>query len=224
MKLSKREKVLIIMVLIIMSALAYIFLFLTPHLDEIKEIDSQNITNEGIIQTNKVLKQRVIEITEQLAEDKKLLAEFGEGIKSTFDQPPVLVYLYETIKSRQCDKLMIYFVGSGVLGQVKYFTVTVTMKGKYDDLKNVLKDFSESDYFIKVINLSAELKVKESNEDETTDDPSFTDNFSEPEVVMDDRLDISMDLEFYYIGDEIPPDTIYDFLDGAIQYGGDIFH
>lgn len=214
MRLSKREKVLLILLLVIGGSLAYIFLFYVPCNNEINDLNSQIRSNQTIISTNMILKRQVDQLVQDISENEKKIAEFGNEIKSTFDQPPVLVYLYNTM-SKYGTKLQINFNDSGTIGQINNFNMSVTMNGKYDGLRGMLKELSESDYFIKVTSMTVTTQELTENGGKKKAKKSAK--------AEEKTLNINMELEFYYIGEEIPPDKVYDFASGAVQYGGNIF-
>lgn len=229
MKLSKREKILLIVVTIILCAVAYFFLYFQPTMDEINTLNSQNINDQSTINSNLLLKSRLDAAIQGISESEAMLAEFSDKITSAFDQPDVLVYLYRTMNDYG-TKIMISFNGSGDLGHIKYCNIQVSMNCTYEGLKGILKEFVNSEYIIKVTQLTA-LNAPELGGTDTasgegeTDDGSFADNFETPITETDDNLlSIGMTIEIYNTGDEIPPDRPYDFTDGAVQYGGDIFH
>ncbi len=229
MKLSKREKMLLIIVSIILCLVSYIFLFLQPTLTEISKLDSQNKSNQTTIQANQVLKATIDAAVKDIVAAEATLEEYNDNIKKGFDQPAVLYYLYKTMNNYG-KKVMISFNGAGELGHIKYCNISVSMIGTYEGLKGVMKEFANSDYFIKVTQLvvdnqpTAEDSGPPSDESDT-DKGSFADNFtSTPLDEEDNLLNIGMVLEFYNIGDKIPPDKSYEFKDGAVQYGGDIFN
>lgn len=219
MRLSKREKILLILVLLIGSAVAYYLLFLQPCLDEINKLNSQIISDQNLISTNKLLKKNIETVEQGIIDDENKMAEFGDSIKSAFDQPAVLVYLYETMNNYG-KKVQINFSDSGALGQIKLCKVYVSMVGTYDALKSVMEEFAGNEYFIKVTSLTAAIPNLSSG-----DSDSGSEGSAEPGkfVMPPGFLNIGMDIEFYYIGDEIPPDKIYDFTGGAVQYGGNMF-
>jgi len=226
MKLSKREKVLLIVVFIIMGAVAYFLLYLQPTLNEMNKLSSQNMNNQTTINANIVLKATLERTTLDIDADEAKIEEFSSNVRSAFDQPDIQVYLYN-VMNKYGYKVMITFNGYGDLGHVKYCNISVSMKGSYDALKSVLNEFANSEHFIKVTQLVVD-NAPSPGEVETSSgetDGSFADNLTtaQPDETAN-LLNIGMVLEIYNIGNEIPPDKTYPFTDGAAQYGGDIFN
>jgi hypothetical protein len=245
MKLSKREKILLILVLIIGSVVGYYFLFYQPYSKEMETLTSQITSDQNTINTNNILKKNIEKVIQDISDDEAKMAEFSESINSAFDQPDVLVYLFNVMENYGYSyKIQINFNDPGNLGQVKLFKISVTMIGSYDEMIRVLNEFASGEHFIKVTALTVAIRelssggsAPESGDsapesgDSTPEsgDSAPESGGSAPESVGSSlnlppgTLNINMELEIYYIGDEIPPDKTYPFTGGAVQYGGDMF-
>jgi hypothetical protein len=135
------------------------------------------------------------------------------------------VYFYNTI-SQYGQKITINFNEASDTGSIKVNTVTVTLKATYDGMKGIISSLNQGEYYVKVTGLNAtsdvlaeEPSVPASGETGGAALPSAT---ATPAPVQDDKLNITVTLEFYNFGGEIPPDKEYSFTSGA-SYGGNIF-
>lgn len=229
MSMTKREKILIVFVLILAVVCVYYIYFLQPCLKEITDLNSQKDINESNIRTNEQIKLKIEELTQKISDDEKKISKFSDSIFSAIDQPDVIVYLYNTI-NKYGQKVITNFNSLTNAGQIKVCSVSVTFNGTYNALKCILKELSEGEYLVKVTELTAapfvlppvELPQGESTASPT---PKATDEQSSANQspAVTDLLSINLTLEFYYIGTEISPGKTYPFTEGAIQYGGDIF-
>ena len=168
MKVSKREKTLLIIVLMLALICAYYLLFLKPYLTEINDLNIELANNETQAQTYAQLKVNVDNIDNQIEEKRNEIEEFSHDISTGFDQPPVLVYLEETV-GYHGEKNMFVFGTSEQVGQMIISPVKITMVTTYDELKGFISDVSEGEYIIKVTSIQASVTspIEEGNVEAT---------------------------------------------------------
>ncbi len=176
MKVSKREKTLLIVVLMLALVSAYYLLFLKPYLTEISDLNIQLANNETQVQTYAQLKANVDNIEKQIEEKRNEIDEFSHDISAGFDQPPVLVYLEDTV-GRHGEKNMFVFGRSEQVGQMIISPVTITMVTTYDELKGFISDVTEGEYIVKVTSIQASVTspIEEGNAEMDTGDTTTGD-------------------------------------------------
>lgn len=225
MTMTKREKTLIIIVLILAVFVVYYMFFLKPNIEELTALNNANDGKRISVSTNEQIQQNIGLIEDKIAEDKQLIAKFGDTVLSQFDQPDALVYLYNVI-SKYGQKITFNFQEATDTGNIKVNVVTVTLNAKYDGLKSIVKSLNEGDYYVKVtgINATSDIPIEEPAVQTVEGASEAVQPIAAPTAppVQDDILNVTMTLEFYNFGGEIPPDKEYPFSGGA-SYGGDIF-
>jgi hypothetical protein len=223
--MTKREKILIVIVLVLAVFVIYYMFFLKPNIEELTALNNANDGKRISVTTNEQIQQNIGLIENKIAEDKQQLAQFGETVLSQFDQPDALVYLYNVI-SKYGQKITFNFQEATDTGNIKVNVVTVTLNAKYDELKSIVKSLNEGDYYLKVtgINATSDIPIEEPAVQTVEGAIESTQPIAAPTAppVQDDILNVTMTLEFYNYGGEIPPDKEYPFSSGA-SYGGDIF-
>ncbi len=226
MSMTKREKILIVIVLILAVFFVYYMYLLKPCLDESEALKADNENKMQLIATNEKMQQNVHEIDERNSDYEGRLSQYGGSILEDFDQPMVLVYLSDIV-AEHGTKLTIAFERVSETNHVSINRALVTMNSTYDGLKSVLQSLDEGAYFLKVTGLTVtQEQPEEVLGDKTTDTES--DEGAPPEELSapplpEDSLNVTMTLEFYNFGRELPPDKQYPFTEGK-SYGGDIFY
>lgn len=226
MSMTKREKTLIIIVLILAVFFVYYMYFLQPCLKELDALGSDKTNKTQIISTNEQIQEKLTEIDKRITDGENEIKNYSGNILSDFDQPSVLVYLSDIV-SKYGTKLTITFEQVSDVTAIKVNKVMVSMYATHEGLKSILKALDEGEYYLKVTGITA----TSNNQDETAAITSLGEAVqnalapAEPSApaLPDDALSITMMLEFYNFGGEIPPDKAYPFTDGE-SYGGDIFY
>lgn len=222
MNMTKREKTLVAVVLVLAIFFAYFMFFLKPYLAEMDDLTAQKDNKELLVTTNNQKQIQVNNLDNEIAETEKLIEGYSIGISQGGNQPTMLVFLEDTINS-YAQKVMFYFDTVKPVGQLESCPVTITMVATYSGLKNILEAFSDSEYYVKVTSLqttsASTVQTTQTTEYEVFD-PTGT-----PAVTVSAKnsLDITLTLEFYNLSGEIPANTVYPF-DDTHQYGGDIFY
>jgi len=232
MSLSKRERVLLIVVALLAVAALYIMFYFKPFIETYNEtqdeIDTllieQNTLNQQNAQTENLLTQ-VNSLDAQLA-------QYGDGVTHAFDQPAVLVYLSDTV-NQYAQKNTITFEYAAQTGTVEQYSIRVTLITTYDGLKQLLAALDDAPYMMRISAMSAfiyEPLTTVAADDaldttDTTNDPTGATPPQGGSLAAPDPELISVDLQlnFYCLSNPLPEDADYTF-DTPRQYGGDIFY
>jgi|GEM_PF-1924673 hypothetical protein len=244
MSISKRERILLVIVALLALFGAYYLLYLKPCLDEISALNSDNETKVLQVYANGQQITRARQLEEDIAGLDEQLALYGDSTAHSFDQPPVLVYLSDTISDCAADKNTIRFERTGQTGPIERYIVTISMVASYDELKRVIAAFEEAPYMLRISGLTVSTDAQvalidlgggtgtdgstDTAGDTTGDTPTDADTTQDSETTLVDitslkEIAVTMTLDFYCLSGEISEDTVYTF-DGARQYGGDIFY
>ncbi len=167
MKVSKRERTLIIIVLLLAAIGAYYLLFLKPYMNEIGELNISKSNNEIQVETYARLKQNVDNLDAQIEEKEAEIIEYSKNITTGFDQPPVLVYLEDTV-GKYAQKRMFVFGKAQYLGQMTISPVTITMVTTYEGLTEFIEEVTQNDYIVNVTNIEAWIMEVAVDPDEQT--------------------------------------------------------
>ena len=236
MSMSKREKTLVSFVLILALVCAYYIFFLKPHLEEMNSLLVDQSSKEMLVLTYNEQASRLNQINDEISQNEALVASYGDLISQGHDQPPMLVYLEETVNAH-AEKVMFAFNDIKTYGQLEAIPVTATMICSYDGLKALLSALSENEYFIKVTQLNVDYSsIFEPVDQDATDDGTGGDTTADTAadaaanteetsglVVVGYNLNVKMEFEVYNLAGDIPPDTEYTFDDDFTEFGGDIF-
>jgi Tfp pilus assembly protein PilO len=233
MSISKREKILIIVVVLLALIGAYYLYYLKPCLDDIKELNAEIAGTETQISISETQKKQIEKIEAEIADVDEQLSLFGGSVAQVFDQPPVLVYLSDTVKACGAAKATINFNEPEQIGQIERCTITIMMISTYDQLKRVLDAFANAPYLIRLTQLRVVLSSAQetlggtTGEDETIGDaqtdPATTPEADQTVQPAPQLLNVTITLDFFSLSGDIPEDATYVF-DTERQFGGDIFY
>lgn len=229
MKVSKREKTLLLVVLMLAIVCAYYLLFLKPYLTEISDLNIQKTNSETQVQTYTQLKKNVDLINDQIEEKRLEIVEYSNDILIGFDQPPVLVYLEETV-GKYAQKNMFVFGTPEFIGQMSTSPVKVTMLTTYEGLKDFIEEITNGEYIINVSSIQTMIasntqdgvQTEEGNINSDDNAPS-----EDTEVSIDgsnNLLEVTLELKVYSMLGDVPTDKEYEFDNNSYSYGGDIFY
>ena len=218
MTMSKREKVLVSIVLVLGVFCLYFLAYLNPRLNELRTLNI-DIENKAVDATNVQMQEQIIAgVDRAIAANEEKIAALNTGVTAGFDQPALLVYLEKTV-SEHATKTGIIFPDFQRVGQFDVCSATIVMTSSYEGLKALLAAFGESPYFIKVVSLKAELDterlVKAAAQAETAEGGTV------PGPSIDEPVNVKMDIQIYTQPGSVGT-AVYDFAEG-FQYGGDIF-
>ncbi len=238
MSISKRERMLLIIVALLALFGAYYLLYLKPCMDEIKELNSDIETKELQVFANEQQKNNAEKLQQEIDSMDEQLAQYGDSAAYSFDQPPVLVYLSKTV-SDHAVKNSIEFKRTEQTGMIERYQINIEMMGTYDEFKKVLKALEKAPYMIRISGLMIETPLLDISIQTTAGDGTDTNagNDTGKDTPTDTGTDVqeamnfslkkqivaTMMLDYYCLPGIIPSDTVYTF-DTARQYGGDIFY
>ena len=235
MSISKRERILIIVVVLLALLGAYYLYYLKPNMDEVSELNSdienlqlQKSAHDQQTTQAELLKSQIEDMDEQLA-------LYGDSIAHSFDQPPVLVYLSDTINT-YASKNLIQFDMTQQTGPIERYVITITMTATYDGLKQVLSALEDSPYLIRIsgMSISTDTQITVMGTETDTEETESTDTAAGSDISSDTTnqqvpisslksIAVTLTADFYCLAGEIPEDAAYEF-DTDRQYGGDIFY
>lgn len=219
MTMTKRERTLVFILLVLIVIGAYWLLFLSPYIEDMKVLKAQTQENQTLLYNKSQQQIKNNELLKDLSDNDRQVAELSAGITQGYDQPAILVYLEKTVKEHAA-KQTFSFGETRQTGQMIACPVTVTMQSSYDGLKEVLSALADGKYFAKVTGLSAQQGAEE--EVTTTETSEDGEAVSSTTTKPSDKLDVILNLEFYCLTGDIPADAQYSF-DSGHEFGGDIF-
>jgi len=238
MSISKRERILIFAVIIIAAIGAYYMLYLKPCLDDISALNADVTVLQQEKDDAALQNAQSAQLLEDIAKMETDLALYGDTITHTFDQPPVLVYLSDTVNT-YADKSTIDFERTEQTeeaGLIQRYTITVRMVATYDGLKQLIAALEDAPYLMRIseLSLSTDIEVPVVNQEETADtgDDAGTDTTASTDTASSETqvdaslyklIGVEMTLDFYCLSEPLSDDAIYSF-DTPRQYGGDIFY
>lgn len=155
MTMTKREKILICIVLVLAVLFVYYMYFFQPCMNELNELNNQKSSKESTLSAYQQIESRIEEIDKNIEGYKNDITQMSGNIMPRLDQPAVLVYLNDTIGDYDAEKIMYDFEEVAEIGQLKVCQVKVTMNCTYEILKKILKSLEEGEYFSKVVGIEA---------------------------------------------------------------------
>lgn len=225
MNMTKRERILVSVVLVLAVFCLYYIFFLKPNMDELKTVNSDIESKEELVTSVRQEKQILSSAEETISGNEEKISELSDGISVGFDQPVILVYLEDTV-NEYAKKVTFSFSDERQIGQLNVCPAKITMTSSYDGIKSILSDFENGPYFIKVVSLNVMTDAKmESETDSASDNPDEQPATTVKTVTADkdDDLIVTISVEFYSQLGDLVEASGYGFADGY-QYGGDIFH
>jgi len=160
MKLSKREKILIAIVVVLGLGAAYYFYFLTPFLAGMAEIkkdtDAVKVEVDALNIQKSQLKVLDDQITKLQSENKILLSRLPVG----FDQPELIAFLDGLFKDKAV-KAAYTFDMPVDFQKIDSLRATLDFKTDYANLKEILNTLNASMFNNRVLSLTATLQAPE---------------------------------------------------------------
>ncbi len=226
MSISKREKVLIVIALIFAVFCMYYFFFLQPHTEKMSELNNKITDSDTNLKASQQMQASNAALEKRIAEDMAVVNELSSNITKGNDQPPLLVFLEETVKSNDAVKDTFLFGKPVQSGHLYVLPVTITFTSNYQSLKKILSVFADGKYFIKVTGLFAYLKTENNipafEDGNTQDDTQGVTQDDDEQTQPYGMLEVKIMMEVYSLAADIPPDTEYAF-DKDYTFGTDIF-
>ena len=209
MNITKREKKLIILVVILALFCVYYIYFLSPYLADVESLNKQKSSDQIQLSTQDQLQAEIDQLDLLIASNQADIAKYSEGISTGFDQPAILYYLEQTI-NQYAQKVMFSFESTSRFGQMEVCPVKVTMVGTYENLKKLLTALADGKYFVKITSLSA----SQTSTIEYTPFSDETINNNGAEDIADDTVDdttaenIAPDNTEDMTGEDTPSDAV----------------
>lgn len=226
MNISKREKRLIVIVLVLAVLCVYYIYFLKPYFDDMSELRAQTSSKQALLDTNEQQLNKIKQLDKEIDEKENQLKDYSVNLSQSFDQPPVLVYL-EKIITENAKKTEFAFSEISKFEQLEICPITITMISTYDSLKIILEELSDDEYFFKVTSLDAivvqAVPVEVINQVYDPDLGEYTEIITMQTPEDSDLIEVTLSLEYYSNSGEIPQGTTYTFDNDSYNYGGDIF-
>ncbi len=222
MNMTKRERVLVFLVLVLAVVCLYYIFFLKPHMDQMRSLNDDISSKEMVVSTKQQQLQIINALDKSIAENEEKLSTESTHITVGMDQPAILVYLNETV-SQHAQKVSFTFSEGQQAGQLIVYPVGITMVSDYEGIKNTLAALSDGTYLIKVVSLNIAAETKQEPAAETPqdeDDQPPSPPLPTSPVITD--LNVTLMIEFYSQPGELPDAASHEFAEGY-QYGGDIF-
>jgi len=222
MNMSKREKVLVSVVMVLAVFCMYYLIFFKPNMDEMHTVNA-DIEEKTLECSNVQQQQQIINsMNKAISGNEAKIAELSKSITTGFDQPAALVYLEQTV-NQYATKVGFVFTSNEQIGQLDACSVSITMASSYDGIKKLLAAFADSPYFIKVVSLQAAVDSEQQQAAANTAGTDSATPATTSLVSSDGKLSVVMGIEIYAQPGEPSGDTPHEFADGY-QYGGDIFN
>lgn len=244
MTMTKREKTLVSMLIVLIIICAYWLLFLSPHMKAMAAVKAETAEAETELQNKTEQKIKSDQLLKDLNNKKSQVGELCMGIAQGYDQPAILVYLKKTIEENAV-KQTFTFGAKRQIGQMFACPVAVMMQSDYAGLKAVLKVLSGGEYFVKIIGLNVQINNEAAATENATDIEDSTDiegsndiedatpaeNDTEVDETLStsstqersEELNVTLNLEFYCTAENVPADTVYTF-DSGYQFDSNIFN
>ena len=191
MKLTKREKILLPTVLIIILSALFLNFFYLPIHKNIKELEIQTDSLNQEIQVMEDKSNNLNELKQDIEELSKQIDNDYSDILRIWDQAELLV-LVENMVSKLSEQQSIDFFDVTDTSTLQAGVISLSFQTNYKDLKEILHKLENADYFNTISNYSITARDLLENEDYD--------------------LDVTMDLRFYSVklDNEYPDD--YGFM------------
>ena len=155
--LTKREAVMLIVLVIVLALAGYYNFFLKGHLERNLNVDDEVRTTIGAINDAK-LKQAAIQITEKSIEEIGLeIAEYSENVLPGLDRPEILRMLDRSIYPYITNSVISFSSSYTELGSNYIFNVIVSFQTKRADYIVILEKLREEKMVSRVVTSSMAL-------------------------------------------------------------------
>jgi Tfp pilus assembly protein PilO len=221
MNMTKRERVLVSVVLFLAVICLYYIFLLKPHMDQMRTLNDDISSQELLVSNGQQQLQIINALNKSIAENEEKLSSINTQIAIGMDQPAILVFLNETV-NMHAKKVSFTFGEPQQVGQLDVFPVTITMISDYEGIKNTLAAFNDGAYLIKVVSLNISVEAPNEAEAELqTDEEQAVQTAPQPTSIFT-NLNATLSVEFYSQLGDLPVGGSHEFAEGY-QYGGDIF-
>lgn len=206
MRLSKREQILIIGALIIAIMVLFINYYYFPIQAEIKNLKTtaQEVTLK--VENAKQKKALTEQLTAELTKLQETSDENKEYVIDSFDDAEILVYINDNLGD-YVSKDSIQYTSTEQNDLYVTCDVTIDFKTDYDELKQIILNFEEGDYYTSL----TKLEVKSADSTEAAED-EYVEELDEDEIYY--PLEASIGLRFYAKSLDWDGQADYNFMDG----------
>lgn len=198
MKLTKREIILLVIVLVLGSTFLYAKYVYSPLDKDIKKLKDeyeQLVEEEAKV---KLLDEKIKILKDELLEIENSSNEAYEGMLDIWDQAANLVYM-EKVTKNLCDKVVINSYTPVDVGNLRSADVNLDIVTNYDNLQKILKNLEEGQHYCTIENISMDVKSRDSE-----DWPPL-------------ELNVNLTVRFYVKGQDTDYPDNYNFMKGKFN-------
>lgn len=198
MKLTKREIILLVIVLVLGSTFLYAKYVYSPLDKDIKKLKDeyeQLVEEEAKV---KLLDEKIKILKDELLEIENSSNEAYEGMLDIWDQAANLVYM-EKVTKNLCDKVVINSYTPVDVGNLRSADVNLNIVTNYDNLQKILKNLEEGQHYCTIENISMDVRSRDSE-----DWPPL-------------ELNVNLTVRFYVKGQDTDYPDNYNFMKGKFN-------
>lgn len=198
MKLTKREIILLVIVLVLGSTFLYAKYVYSPLDKDIKKLKDeyeQLVEEEAKV---KLLDEKIKILKDELLEIENSSNEAYEGMLDIWDQAANLVYM-EKVTKNLCDKVVINSYTPVDVGNLRSADINLNIVTNYDNLQKILKNLEEGQHYCTIENISMDVRSRDSE-----DWPPL-------------ELNVNLTVRFYVKGQDTDYPDNYDFMKGKFN-------
>ncbi|CUH93140.1 GspMb/PilO family protein [Herbinix luporum] len=198
MKLTKREIILLVIVLVLGSTflfVKYVYSPLDKDIKKLKDEYEQLVEEEAKV---KLLDEKIKILKDELLEIENSSNEAYEGMLDIWDQAANLVYM-EKVTKNLCDKVVINSYTPVDVGNLRSADVNLDIVTNYDNLQKILKNLEEGQHYCTIENISMDVRSRDSE-----DWPPL-------------ELNVNLTVRFYVKGQDTDYPDNYDFMKGKFN-------
>jgi len=200
MKLTKRELILLIVVLIAGISFLFFNYVYTPLNNDVKELEEQyNLLLEDE-EKAKNLSIKIKALEKELIEIEESTEGVYDGMVELWDQAEILVYI-EDLMEDLCDRFTINSYTPVDVVSIRSADIDLSIETNYENLHKILDRLEDGEYYcsIESINIASSLSDGEPDNTEPMD------------------LSVSFTIRFYAKGQSSDYPTEYDFMKGKFD-------
>lgn len=204
MRLSKREKVLIQITLIIGTVALFVFYYYFPRQDKIRGLHEESQTLSLELDEYKITKLLVDEAKKEAARYRLEIAESDDYLMDSIDEPNILYYISNVIKDTSKEQYVEYndlAVGEDYISK----DISLKFKTTFEDLLNIMKQFEGAELYTTLSSL--DINVNNQNMINGLDGEEEEDNHM--------PLEVEYTLRFYGTSATWGGEGVYEFMDSG---------
>jgi Tfp pilus assembly protein PilO len=167
MKISKREKILLIFALVLGLGAIYYFYFLNPFLADMREIAAKTAEKESKIQVLTIQNTQNKILDEQIKELETKNAELLKTIPTGYNQSELIVYLHDLI-NQYGKKTSYLFEEPEDLVKLDNSKATLSFNTSYEGLKAILLQLNTCRFNNRITIMTVMLEEEKKSETKTT--------------------------------------------------------